>query len=70
MKITTRGIEKTIDPPIPSDVEKKGKDNDMVVEGSGEAEQNTGEDAKVHIKMILMPRPTISSEIGEKDRGW
>ena len=47
------------------------KDNDKVVEGSGEAEDSTGKDAEVPIKVIPMPRPPlISLEISEKDRGW
>ena len=33
------------------------KDNDKVVEGSGEGEDNTGQDAEVPIKVIPMPRP-------------
>ena len=33
------------------------KDNDKVVEGSGEAEDSTGKDAEVPIKVIPMPRP-------------
>ena len=35
------------------------KDNDKVVEGSGEVEHNTGKDAEVPIKVILMPRPSM-----------
>ena len=33
------------------------KDNDNVVKGSGEVEGSNGKDAKVPIKVILMPRP-------------
>ena len=57
MAITTWGGKKTIDPPMPSNEEKVRKDNDKVVEGSGEAEDNTGKDAKAPIKLIPMPRP-------------
>ena len=54
-----------------SNEEKVRKDNDKVVEGSGEAEENTGKDAEVPIQVISMPRPPpLSSEIREKDRGW
>ena len=45
------------------------KDNDKVVEGSGEAEDSTGKDAEVPIKVIPMPRPPLSSYISEKDQG-
>ena len=33
------------------------KDNDKVVEGSGEVEDNTGKDVKVPIRVISMPIP-------------
>ena len=46
------------------------KDNDKVVEVSGEVEDNTGKDAEVPKKVTLIPRPPLSSEISEKDRGW
>ena len=47
------------------------KDNDKVVEDSGEAEDSTGKDAEVPIKVIPMPKPPpLSSEIIQKDRGW
>ena len=55
---------------MPSKEEKVRKDNDKVVEGSGETEDSTGKDAEVPIKVIPMPRPPSSSEISEKDRGW
>ena len=57
MTITTRGGKQTIDPPMSSNEEKVRKDNDKVVEGSGEAEDSTGKDAEVPIKVIPMPRP-------------
>ncbi|XP_069143368.1 uncharacterized protein [Solanum lycopersicum] len=57
MVISTRGGKKTIDPPMPSNKEKVRKDNDKVVEGSGEAEDITGKDVEVLIKVIPMPRP-------------
>ena len=70
MEFTTRGGKQTIDPPILSNEEKVRKDNDKVVEGCGEAEDSTGKDAEVPIKVIPMPRPPLFSEISEKDRGW
>ena len=70
MSITTRGGKQTIYPPIPSKEKKVIKDNDKVKEGSGEVEDNTGKDAEVPIKVIPMPKPPLSSEISEKDRGW
>ena len=57
MAITTRNGKQTIDPPMSSNEEKVSKDNNKVVEGSGEAEDSTGKDAEVPIKVILMPRP-------------
>ena len=57
MAINTRGGKQTIDTPMPSNEEKVRKDNDKVVEGSGEAEDSTGKDAEVPIKVIPMPRP-------------
>ena len=47
MTITTRGGKKTIDPPMSSNEEKVRKDNNKVVEGSGEAEDSTRKDAEV-----------------------
>ena len=71
MAITTRGGKQTIDPPMSSNEEKVIKDNDKVVEGSGEAEDCTGKDAEVPINVIPMARPPhLSSMISEKDRGW
>ena len=57
MAITIRGGKQTINPPMPSNEEKVRKYNDKVVEGSGEAEDSTGKDAKAPIKVIPMPRP-------------
>ena len=71
MAITTRGGKQTIDPPMTSNEENLRKDDDKVVKGSGEAEESTGKDAEVPIKVISMPRPPPPfSEISEKDRGW
>ena len=67
MAITTRGGKQTIDPPMPSKEEKVIKDNDKVVEGSGEVEDNSGKDVEGPVKVIPMPRPPLSSEISEKD---
>ena len=57
MEITTRGGKQTIDPPMLSNKEKVRKDDDKVVKHSGEAEQSTGKDAEVPMKVIPMPRP-------------
>ena len=57
MAITTQGGKQTIDPPMSSKKEKVIKDNDKVVEGSGEVEDNTGKDAEVPKKVTPMPRP-------------
>ena len=45
------------DPPMPSKEEKVIKDNDKVVEVSGEVEDNTEKDAEVPTKVTTMPRP-------------
>ena len=42
---------------MPSNEEKVRKDNDKVEEGSGEAQDSTGKDVEVPIKVIPMPRP-------------
>ena len=55
MTITTRGGKQTIDPPMPSNEKKVRKDDDKVVKGSSEAEESTGKDAEVPIKVIPMP---------------
>ena len=57
MAITTRGGKQTIYPPMPSNEEKVIKDNDKVVEVSGEVEDNTENDAEVPKKVTPMPRP-------------
>ena len=56
MAITSRGVKQTIDPPMPSNEEKVRKDNEKVVEVSGEAEDSTEKYAEVLIKVIPMPR--------------
>ena len=55
MEITTRGGKQTINPPMPSNMKKVWKDDDKVVKGSGEAEESTGKDAEVPMKVIPMP---------------
>ena len=42
MAITSRGGKKTINPPMLSKEKKMIKDNDKVIQGSGEEEDNTG----------------------------
>ena len=57
MAITAQSGKQTIDPFMTSKEEKVIKDNDKVVEGSGEVEDNTGKDVEVPIKFTSMPRP-------------
>ena len=57
MAIISRGGKQTIDSTMPSNEENVRKDNDKVVEGSGEAEDSTRKDVEVPIKVIPMPRP-------------
>ena len=57
MAITTRGGKQTTDSPMPSTEENVRKDDDNVVKGSGEVEENNGKDAEKPIKVIPMPRP-------------
>ena len=57
MEITTRGGKQTIDPPMSSTEENVRKDNDNVVNGSGEVEESNGKDAEIPIKVITKPRP-------------
>ena len=57
MGITTRSGKKTIYPPMMSNEEKVIKDNDKVVEVSGEVDDNTGKDVEVPTKVLPMPRP-------------
>ena len=47
MAITTRGGKQTIDPPKPSGVEKVIRDDDTLVEVSGELEDKTVKDVEV-----------------------
>ena len=61
MEITTRGGKQTIDPPMPSNEKKVRKDDDKVVKGSGEAEESTGKEVDVPMKVIPMPRPRSPS---------
>ena len=76
MAITTCDGKQTIDPSMPSTEKKVTKDNDKVVEVSGEVEDNTGKDAEVPKKVTpkkVTPAtipPPISSKISEKDQGW
>ena len=54
-----------------SNKEKAIKDNDKVVEVSGEVEDKTGKYVELPKKVTPMPRPPpLSSKISEKDRGW
>ena len=45
---------------------KVRKDNDKVVEGSGEAEDSTGKDAEAPVKVIPMPRPPLPQRLVKK----
>ena len=44
---------------MPSNEEKVRKGNDKLVESSGEAEESTGKDAEVPMKVIPMPRASL-----------
>ena len=57
MEITTRDGKQTIDPPMSSSVEKVIRDDDTVVEVSGELEDKTVKDIEVPQKMTPMPTP-------------
>ena len=57
MTITTQVGKQTVDPPMPSGVEKVIKDDDMVVEVSGELEDKTVKDIEIPQKMTPMPTP-------------
>ena len=57
MEITTQSGKQTIDPPMSSNEEQVRKDDDKVVKGSGEAEESTGKDAEVPMKVIPMLKP-------------
>ncbi|TMX03846.1 hypothetical protein EJD97_013572, partial [Solanum chilense] len=57
MTITTRGGKQTIDPPLPSGVEKVIRDDDTVVDVSGELEDKTVKDVEVPQNVTPMPRP-------------
>ena len=56
MAITTRGGKQTIDTPMPSKEKKVIKDNDKVVQVSGEVEDNNVKDAEVPKMVTPMPR--------------
>ena len=57
MSITTRGVKQTIDPPMPFGVEKVIRDDDTVVEVSGELEDKMVKDVEVPQKVTPMHRP-------------
>ena len=57
MAITTQGGKQTIDPPMSSNEENVIKDNDKVVEVSGEVEDNIGKDVEVPTKVTIISRP-------------
>ncbi|XP_069145424.1 uncharacterized protein [Solanum lycopersicum] len=54
---TTRGGKQTIDPPMLSGVEKVIKDDDTVMEVSGELEDKMVKDVEVPQKVTPMPKP-------------
>ena len=56
MTINTRGGNQTIDPPMSSNEEKVIKDNDTVVQVSGEVEDNKVKDAELPKMVTPMPR--------------
>ena len=47
---------------------RDGKQYDKVVEGSGKAEDSTGKDAEVPIKVIPMPRPPLPQRLVKKTK--
>ena len=55
--VSTSVRKQTIDPPMPSNEKKVIKDNDKVVEVSGNVKDNTGKDVEVPTKVTPMPRP-------------
>ena len=64
--ITTRGGKQIIDLPMPSNEEKVRKDNDKVVKVSGVAENGTGKDTEVPIKVIPIHRPPFPQRFVKK----
>ena len=58
MTITTRGGKQTIDPPMPSNEEKVIKDNNKVVEVSGEVPKK--------VTLILRPPPPFPQRLVKK----
>ena len=68
MAITTCDGKQTIDPPMPSNEEKVRKNDDKVVKGSGEAEESTGKDPEVPMRVIPMLRlpPPFSQRLVKK----
>ena len=57
MEITTQCGKQAIDPPMTSNEKNVRKNDDKVVKGSGEAEESTGKDEEIPMKVIPMPRP-------------
>ena len=66
MAITTRGGKQTVDRPMPSNEKKVIRDNDKVVEVSGEVEDNTGKYAEVPKNVTPMPRPRFPQRLVKK----
>ena len=58
MAVTTLGGKQTIDPLMPSGVEKVIRGEDEVVEVSGELEDKTGKEVEVPQKVAPIPRPS------------
>ncbi|XP_049357604.1 uncharacterized protein LOC125822257 [Solanum verrucosum] len=57
MAVTTRGGKQTVDPHMPSGVEKNASLDDDVVEVSGETESATDKEEEVTQKVVPIPRP-------------
>ena len=68
MAITTRGGKKIIEPPMPSNEEKMIKDNDKVVEVSGEVENNIGKDVEVPTMVIPCLDPPFLKDYCKRPR--
>ena len=68
MEINTRGGRQTIDLPMPSGVEKVIRDDDTVVEVSGELEYKTVKDIEVPQKVTPVPRlpPLFPQRLAKK----
>ena len=72
MEIITWGSKQTIDPPMPSSVEKVIRYDDTLVEVSSELEDKMVKDVEGPQKFTPIPRPPppFPQRFSQKDRGW